>query len=154
MSAFSTKNVARSFSIVVFLIVSQSAVNAQSVAKTACEFQYDSVLKKPVYTKVDIEPQFPGGPAALQRFYQKNLRYPGDSSENPKSTTRVSFIVDSDGAVLDLKVPGIRPEQYGPLDKEYIRLLRSSPKWEPALCNGKPVAFYHTMQLYIHLSGE
>ena len=52
-------------------------------------------------------------------------------------TMKVSFIVDADGSVKDVKVYESVGEE---LDALVVSLISESPNWEPATSNGKPVA--------------
>ena len=54
-------------------------------------------------------------------------------------TMKVSFIVDADGSVKDIKVFESVCEE---LDALVVSLISESPKWEPATNKGKPVAQY------------
>ena len=47
----------------------------------------------------------------------------------------ISFIVEKDGSLTDIKVE----KSIDPLfDKEAVRVVKSMPKWEPGMWNGKP----------------
>lgn len=107
-----------------------------------CTFYYDKMLKKNVYTKVEIEAHYGGGPAAYQRFLNKNLQIPQEQIDNDDLQSHVSmkFIVDTNGQIIN---PGIKDKSdttnFTPLEKEAVRILRLMPKWEPAICQGKKV---------------
>ena len=51
-------------------------------------------------------------------------------------TMKVSFVVDTDGAVRDIKVVHSVCEA---LDEMVVSIIKQSPKWEPAKCDGQPV---------------
>ena len=51
----------------------------------------------------------------------------------------VSFVVNSDGELSEV---GLRKSVEFSLDYEAMRLIKESPKWEPALQMGKPVKAY------------
>jgi protein TonB len=54
----------------------------------------------------------------------------------------IEFIVRPDGSVTDVKV--LRGVAGGPgLDKEAMRVIKSSPKWKPGKQNGKEVSVYY-----------
>lgn len=93
-----------------------------------------------VFAFVDIQPEFPGGEAALQNYISENLKWPDGY---PKSETRytvwVSFVIAKDGAVSDVKV--LREENGMPaFTPEAVRLIRNMPRWKPGQINGRPVA--------------
>lgn len=76
----------------------------------------------------EAEAEFPGGPAAWQRFLNKNLKSLMDSSGNAiKGTVVVQFVVDEEGNVTNVKaISG--PE---PLSTEAVRVIKKSSKWTP-----------------------
>jgi protein TonB len=123
-----------------------------------CSFYYHKVLKKNIYTKVEIEAEYGEGTAAYQRFLNKNLRYPNVDNVDPNEwQTRVDmeFIVDTDGLI---KYPGIHNKidtsAFTPFEKEAVRVLKLMSKWAPALCQGKPVASLVNKPIIVHLESE
>jgi protein TonB len=59
----------------------------------------------------------------------------------------VSFVIDTDGSLVDIKV--IKDLGYG-TGKEAIRVLKLCPKWTPAVHNGKPVRSEFTLPISIN----
>ena len=96
---------------------------------------------------VEIESSYKGGMAAWQRFLVKNFR-PGEASEREGGDIKVvvRFIVDREGNVSDIE--GVS----GPaaLQKEAIRVIRLSGKWEPAIQNGRKVKSYKLQPITVH----
>jgi protein TonB len=96
---------------------------------------------------VQIESSYKGGTAAWQRFLLKNFRPPeatGDESGNV--TVVVRFIVDKEGNVSDVE-PISGPAA---LQKEAVRVIRLSGKWEPAIQNGRKVKSYKMQPITVH----
>lgn len=123
-----------------------------------CDHYYDQSLKKNIYTKVEIEADYAGGPAAYQRFLNKHLRYPNVDNDDPNSwqtSVRLEFIVDTDGQI---KKPGIQNKSgsasFTPFEKEAVRVLKLMPKWTPAICQGKSVASLVKKPIVVHLEQE
>lgn len=93
------------------------------------------VIVGPTQTKVvkeiiefpQVEAQFPGGNAELQKWIAKNVNYPQTSIEmNEQGKVYVSFVIEEDGSVSGVVVEkGVSAD----LDKEAKRLIRSMPKW-------------------------
>ncbi len=85
----------------------------------------------------DIEAEFPGGIDAMMNFMQENVRYPQSSIEmNEQGRVFLSFLVDIDGSISEVKVEkGISDS----LNAEAIRVVKSMPKWKPALLANQPV---------------
>lgn len=104
-----------------------------------CSRYYSKELKQYVYTNVEVEPRFPGGAAAYQRFLNKNIKYPQEATdaEDLQTSVRMKFIVDTNGVIINPSFPG--KTEPGPLDKEFLRLIKLMPKWEPGICQGKAV---------------
>jgi len=100
-----------------------------------------------IYTRVEIESEFEGGPAAWIRFLTKNFRVPdAPDGESGAITIRVQFIVDKEGNVSDVKALN-GPES---LQKEAIRVIRLSKKWKPANQNGRAVNSYKMQPITVH----
>jgi len=70
-------------------------------------------------------------------FIQMNIVYPQAEKEaGIGGTCYVSFVVDKDGSVRDVKV--LRGVPNGPgIDKEAVRVVMSMPKWNPGNKMGK-----------------
>ncbi len=86
------------------------------------------------------EAAFRGGNKGWLKYLQTNLKYP-ERAVNMGKTGKVLiyFIVDSNGNITDIKLH--KSVEYS-LDEEALRLIRQSPKWEPAFQNGKNVKAY------------
>lgn len=83
---------------------------------------------------IEVKPDFPGGMAAFGKFIEKNYQAPEE--EGLKGKVYVTFVVEKDGSLTDIKV--LRDIGYG-TGKEAIRVLNRSPKWSPGEQNGKKV---------------
>ncbi|RYY08016.1 MAG: energy transducer TonB, partial [Sphingobacteriaceae bacterium] len=104
------------------------------------------------FAAVEKLPAFPGGDAAFGNYLQKNLRYPPVAKENnTQGRVIVSFVVERDGNLTDIKV--LR-DIGGGCGAEAIRVLQKSPHWTPGIQNGKPVRVAFTMPINFTLAGE
>lgn len=83
----------------------------------------------------DVEAQFPGGAAELQRWIASNVQYPQTAIEmNEQGKVYLSFVVEPDGKISQIQVErGVSKD----LDKEAKRLVRSMPKWIPGEAGGR-----------------
>jgi protein TonB len=100
-----------------------------------------------IFRKVEIESHYKGGDAAWQRFLLKNFRVPlADEDQSGDATVVVQFIVDKEGNVSNVE-PLSGPAQ---LQKEAVRVIRLSGKWEPAIQNGRPVRSYKKQPITVH----
>ncbi len=106
-----------------------------------------------IFTKVEIESQYPGGAGAWMRYLNKMFRYPEEAQTNEKQgTVEVQFIVDQDGNVSN--VEAISGPESGGLREEAIRVIRKSGKWEPAQQNGRKVKSYKKQPIIFRLNVE
>ena len=83
---------------------------------------------------IEVKPDFPGGMDKFNAFVAKNYQAPEE--EGLKGKVYVTFVVEKDGSLTDIKV--LRDIGYG-TGKEAIRVLNKCPKWTPGEQNGKKV---------------
>ena len=102
-----------------------------------------------IYTSVEVLPTFNGD---YGKFLQKNLRYPPIARENNiQGRVIVNFVVEKDGSLTDIKVVrGIG----GGCDEEAMRVIKSSPKWNPGVQNGRNVRVNYTIPIFFQLQQE
>lgn len=93
---------------------------------------------------IEVKPDFPGGIDKFYKFIGKNYRVPEESGL--KGKVFVSFVVEKDGSLTDIKV--LRDIGYG-TGKEAIRVLKSCPKWTPGEQNGKKVRVLYSLPISI-----
>ena len=93
---------------------------------------------------IEVKPDFPGGMEKFYKFVGKNYQTPEE--EGLKGKVFVSFVVEKDGSLTDIKV--IRDIGYG-TGKEAIRVLKSCPKWTPGEQNGKKVRVLYSLPINI-----
>ena len=96
------------------------------------------------------QPEFPGGPEALQKFLRSETQYPQVAKDaHAQGTVIVQFVVERDGCVSNIKI--LSPV-FPALDQEAIRVCKSMPKWIPGENNdGKKVRVYYRMPLQFSL---
>jgi protein TonB len=108
------------------------------VILTGCAAEKDPLITSPLsYDKLTepTMPKYPGGTEKMFDFIADNLRWPYDDESCIQGRVIVSFIVEKDGSLTDIKVE----KSIDPLfDKEAVRVVKSMPKWEPGMWNGKP----------------
>ncbi|WP_413999403.1 energy transducer TonB [Flavobacterium sp. W1B] len=93
---------------------------------------------------IEVKPEFPGGIEKFYSFVGKNYRAPEE--EGLKGKVYVTFVVEKDGSLTDIKV--LRDIGYG-TGKEAIRVLSKCPKWNPGVQNGKPVRVLYSLPITI-----
>ncbi len=100
-----------------------------------------AVANEEIFTIVQIEAKFPGGRSAWTKFLERNLNsnLPVENGAPPaKYTVVVSFLVDKDGNISEIKA--VNDPGFGTAE-EAVRVLRKSPKWQPAVQNGRNVIY-------------
>lgn len=93
---------------------------------------------------IEVKPDFPGGLAKFGKFIAANYRTPDE--EGLKGKVYVTFVVEKDGSLTDIKV--IRDIGFG-TGKEAIRVLKSAPRWIPGEQNGKKVRVLFSLPINI-----
>ena len=95
--------------------------------------------KNIIFTKVEFEPDYPGGQQGWINYLTSHLHYPDAAvKKNIQGTVVMQFIVNTDGKITDVKaISG--PEA---LKTESIRTIKESGVWVPAQQNGKKVRAY------------
>lgn len=106
-----------------------------------------------VYTSVDVAPAYPGGQTELEKYITTNYK-PPVTKVKMKGDILVSFVVDEDGYVKDVKkvnrVQDPLIDDLQPYMDEAVRVVRSMPKWTPAKKNGKNVAIQLALPVRVH----
>ncbi len=85
--------------------------------------------------------KFPGGSSAwlsyMEKFLQKDSAILDRDPKSVNNRCLVKFTVQKDGSITDIE---ILTNTESELAKISVELLKNSPRWEPALENGRPVA--------------
>ena len=97
-----------------------------------------SVDNEGYYKNTEILPGYPGGEKALGLFYDKNIQYPVEASDNGiDGTVMINFAVDENGK---LYAPVVTSPVIGyGLEQEALRVFNKMPKWTPGRIKGKNV---------------
>lgn len=81
-------------------------------------------------------PEFPGGGSAFIQWLTRQLRYPPlAQSQRIQGRVVVSFIVNKDGSIADVK---LEKSVNALLDREALRVIRMMPRWKPGMHNNQP----------------
>lgn len=95
--------------------------------------------------KLDSKAEFPGGLENFTKLIKRNFNAP--EIEKGPVTVQVSFIVEKDGSITDIKI--LRDPGYG-LGQEAIRTLsKIKTKWTPGMYKGKPVRTLYYLPIKI-----
>ena len=115
----------------------------------APEIEDEEIVEEEVFLVVEENPEFPGGPAKLLEYVQKNLKYPMMARESDiQGKVFVGFVVEKDGSISNVKVlRGIG----GGCDEEAMRVIKSLPKWKPGKQRGKAVRVSYQIPVFFKL---
>jgi len=108
------------------------------------------ITEDDTYNEVDKMPTFNGQEAdAFRTFIMQNLKYPEEAQKNKEEgRVFVAFVVNKNGYVQDVEVVrGVSAS----LDKEAVRVVKSSPKWEPGYENDQVVNVRYTFPITFKL---
>ena len=94
--------------------------------------------KEGYYANTEVLPGFPGGQKALERFFENNMQYPAEASDNGiEGTVKINFAVDETGKIY---APKMMNENIGyGVEQEALRVFNKMPKWTPGKIKGKNV---------------
>jgi hypothetical protein len=96
-----------------------------------------------IYSAVDTPPTPPGGVRKFNTdFIMANLKPTGE-----KGFVAIVFVVEKDGSLTNIVIARHLSES---ADKEAIRVMSLSPKWEPGKMNGNPVRSKYTVPINFH----
>jgi len=98
----------------------------------------------------DKYPTFKGkGSEAFSAWVTAHLKYPKDAKEaRIDGTVRVKFVIGTNGGVQEVEVDkGVFPS----LDAEAVRVIKSSPRWKPAIKGGRPVRMVYYLPVIFSL---
>lgn len=103
-----------------------------------------------VYNSAEIteKPEFQGGMELFYKFVGTNYRAP--EKEGLKGKVYITFIVEKDGSITDVK--SLRDIGYG-TGEEAIRVLGICPKWTPGKINDEPVRTLYSLPITINSAG-
>lgn len=127
--------------IIFFLsIILGSYVSGQESVKGTEELD-ELVLKKDsqeIYKRVEKAATFSKGIEVLQKMIGDNFRSRKVVSSSQKETCELTFIIDRDGSLTDIKASGSNES----FNQEAIRAIsKIKDKWIPAEINGQKVRY-------------
>lgn len=128
----------------------------EEVPDDVLEEKTESVLIEETKEDDVMEPRdlddLPIFPENLQIWFTKNLKYPESAQKDKvEGKVYVSFIVNADGSVSDVKIEkSVDPR----LDREAVRVIKMMPQWQPGLYKGKPTRTKARLPVVFKLFGK
>jgi len=81
-------------------------------------------------------PEFPGGDFKRINYMEKNIRFPYSKHGQYNKIYTCIVNIEKDGSISDVKIPLENDDEF---DVDVINVIKTMPRWFPALENGKPV---------------
>ncbi|NBJ05965.1 energy transducer TonB [Alistipes sp. Z76] len=108
------------------------------------EVEEEEIEDDQPFIKVEKMPSFQGGDLnKFRNWVQERVRYPQIAQENGVSGKVVlSFVIEKDGTLTNIEVLQ-SPDRS--LADEAVRVLKTSPKWEPGQQRNQPVRVKYTL---------
>jgi len=152
----------RKFTVLFLMILSFACAFSSNANYSVCFFNFirdtipvassDRKIEEKVYAKVETEASFQGGLEGWRHFLESNL--------NPNVPVRkkapvglyqvmAQFIVDKEGRISDMKA--LTNHGFG-MEQEVIRVLKRSPRWLPAVQDGRKVKAYRKQPISFSIS--
>jgi hypothetical protein len=105
-------------------------------------------VENQIYTFEELtkSPEFAGGMDKFHQYVTKNFKI--ESDENINGKVIVSFIVEKDGSLTNIKI--LKDLGYGSR-KEAERILKNCPRWKPAEKNGQTVRVFLSVPLKVNI---
>lgn len=101
---------------------------------------------------VDVRPTFPGGDEKLMEWISQHIQYPQNAYDSHiQGRVIVQFLVKEDGTVGDTKI--VR-SVFPSLNEEALRVVRTLPKFNPAILDGKAVEYWFTIPIVFRLEDD
>ncbi|TAE46381.1 MAG: hypothetical protein EAY69_08880 [Cytophagales bacterium] len=134
------------FSFFLFFYLSNFHINSKQFI---CEKEFDTQLKKYIYTQVDQRPQ---PPSNCKDFLDYLFKYFTISKEMRKlgliGSVHGIFIIDENGYPLPIKYLGRYSENIK-MQLAFNNMIKSMPKCLPAKCGNLNVTYKISLKMYI-----
>jgi TonB-dependent SusC/RagA subfamily outer membrane receptor len=111
-------------------------------------------IEEKVFTRVEIEPAYPGGFEGWKNYLVKKLDPTIPVNEGWKAgtyTVIVRFIVNADGSISDVTTTNYKGSKTA---QHCIDLIKNGGKWSPAIQNGKKVNAYRKQPITFVIEAE
>ncbi|MFN8266101.1 MAG: energy transducer TonB [Chitinophagaceae bacterium] len=106
-----------------------------------------------VFTKVEVEAQFPGGEGKWNQYVQREVERRIDelTEDGQAGTCEVQFIVDKEGNVSNVEALTMKGSV---LARVATDAIKKGPKWIPAIQNGRQVKAWRRQKITFRLPDE
>ncbi len=106
-----------------------------------------------VFTKVEVEAQFPGGEGKWNQYVQREVEKNIDDlvDDGQSGTCEVQFIVDKEGNVSNVEALSMKGSK---LAEIAVNAIKRGPKWIPAIQNGRQVKAWRRQKITFRIPDE
>ena len=109
----------------------------QPITTSAADIAASANPDRPAVVAPDRPTQPVGGNQVFFDWIEKNQQYPLLARQRKiQGKVIMEFVVQADGSLTDARI--VKRLGSG-LDEEALRLIKTAPKWEPAMFQGKPI---------------
>jgi TonB family protein len=158
LSPFSDSDVIERGAVVKELRNGEWTGNSERDHSTFIEFYEKGYLKNGVqsfngenyeYTNVESPPMTLGGKEILAKHFGRTMRYPAVARRNgTEGKVFIQFRIEKDGSLTDINIlKGIGSG----CDEEALKVIKTSPKWNPGFQRGRPVIHRYTFPIMFKL---
>jgi protein TonB len=134
----------RKIFLLLVMMIGANVLFAQTDTSKGYKIDFNEVT----FTSVQVPPQFPGGIPAWTKYLRDSLHsdfggmyVPLKKGQKTAFTEiEVGFVVDREGHVIEVHIENFT-NGHPVLFEEAMRVIRESPKWEPAQQNGTKVRY-------------
>ncbi len=135
------------FLVAAIVLIASGALVAQNKKTMPKEAADNDVVR---FDELEEKPTFQGGTAdTFIQYVYGRLRYPEDAVKKKiEGRVVLQFIIDTDGSIQDIQVASAT---HPSLNKEAVRVVSTSPKWNPGKVGDKPVKVRYTLPVSFRL---
>lgn len=139
---------------IIIIVVFGHGIQVYGQTPAHCALKYDSVLNRSYYTSMDKMPTYRGGPEALTKAINKNLKWPGPRCDI-EGTVIVACIIESNGQLTNKRIlKGLRNDEACNADKEALKVIDFLTSWTPGQCGGKNAAAQYIIPVRFKLTWD
>lgn len=133
-------------------VLSNYPLAKEDTTKNRSNNKQDANSPDLIFKTVEIVPVPHGGMPSFRKWISDNYQFPQAAIDaGVKGTVNISFIVEKDGSLSDLKVE--KDLGYG-TGEAALEMLRHAPKWSPGIQNGKKVRVDYTLPIKLDLTRD
>lgn len=136
--------------LALFMFACNPARNSKNQKDAAAVTETEPAQEAVPFQLTDDKPSFNGGDANdFCQWVYSQIKYPEEAKKNQiQGRVLIQFTVGSDGVVRDVSIlRGVHEL----IDAEAVRVVSSSPKWEPGRQDGKAVPVRYTFPVIFKL---